>query len=192
MTPADGRAIRLGGAVVVAAVLVLRVIPSVGKWLTQERTRLGEERLLLAETEALVREAPRLNDSVAALTHRVAELAPAVLRGTGRAEAEGDLAARVTLSAEHARLSVGRVVPIPDSVVSAGGMLHRVTVQAALTGDLGEMLRLLETRASGQPTLTPVSIRVLAREPGAPVSDPEALEVELTVTGWYMTGGVAP
>lgn len=192
MTSAEGRALRLGGAVVVAAVLVLRVIPAAAHMAARERTKLGEERVLLAETEALVRQAPRLNDSVAVLTRRVSELAPSVLRGTSRAEAEGDLASRVTLSAERMGLTLGRVVPIPDSVASAGGMLHRVTVQASLTGDLVEVLRLMDTLASGQPTLTPAGIRVIGREPGAPVSAPEALETELTVTGWYMTTAVAP
>jgi hypothetical protein len=71
-------------------------------------------------------------------------------------------------------------------------MLHRVTVQAALTGDLAEVLRLMDTLANGQPTLTPAAIRVVAREPGAPASSPEALETQLTVTGWYMTGAGTP
>ncbi|MEO8032744.1 MAG: GspMb/PilO family protein, partial [Gemmatimonadota bacterium] len=127
-----------------------------------------------------------MEDSMKALTRRVAGLAPAVLKGQTRTEAEADLAAHLQVTAEHQHLSVTRVTPMPDSVVRADGTLHRVSLEASLTGDLHEILALVDTLSRDRVVITPTAIRITAADPGAVQSAPEALTTELTVTGWYL------
>lgn len=153
---------------------------------SEVRDRVAAERLLLAETEGLITSAPGMEDSMKALTHRVAGLAPAVLKGQTRTEAEADLAAHLQVTAEHQHLTVTRVTPLPDSVRRADGTLHRVSVEASLTGDLAEVLALLDTLSRDQVVLTATALRLAAVDPGAPPSATEALATELTVTGWYL------
>ena len=192
MKNSDRKAIRVGGAIVLAAVLVLRVLPATGKWITTQRLRLRQERELLEETEHLIRESPQVEDSMVVLTRKVADLAPSLLHGESGPEAVADLGMRLSLAAERERLTVGKVTTLADSMSRADGTLRRVTVLATFTGDVSELLHLMDSLAGGEPTLTPVAFRVVAAEPGAPVAAPEALAMELTVTGWFLVKGVTP
>jgi hypothetical protein len=149
------------------------------------------ERAMLAETVALIRTAPGMEDSMTHLTRRVASLAARFLLGGSTAEAEADLANRVTAMAERGHLTVDRVVPVADSLRRAGGAVQRVVVQASLTGDLPELLRLLDSLGRGATLLTPASIRLSAGDPSAPVASPEAIKADLTITGWFFVGDTA-
>lgn len=186
MTPRDQRALRWGFGLALGAVLLLRVVPWVVRSFEATRRALVAERTLLMETRALIAAAPLMEDSVKHLTHRIATLAPRLLQGEAAAEAEADLATRVSLSAERLHLTVERVVPVRDSVQRADGTLRRVTVQASLIGDAREILSLLDTLARDPAVLTPAALRLSATNPEAPGTGPEAIHAELTVTGWYL------
>lgn len=192
MTPRDRRALRLGAGLALGAFLLLRVVPWALRVASAERRTLLAERALLAETRALIATAPLLEDSVAHLTHRIATLAPRLLHGEAAAEAEADLATRVSLTAERQHLTVERVVPVPDSVQRAEGTLRRASVQATLVGDAREILALLDTLRRDQVILTPAAIRLAATNPEAPGTVPEAIRADLTVTGWYLIPEKAP
>jgi hypothetical protein len=126
-----------------------------------------------------------MEDSLTHLTRRVASLAPRFLQGESSAEAQADLANRVTLLAERGNISVDRIVPVADSTYRVAGALGRVTVQASLTGDFSELLALLDVLGRSVTLLTPAAIRLSAVDPAAPRASPEAIKAELTVTGWF-------
>jgi len=186
MTPRDRRALRWGVGLALGAFLLLRVVPWAVRFASAERRTVLAQRALLAETRELIAAAPLLEDSVKHLTHRIATLAPRLLHGEAAAEAEADLATRVSLSAERQHLTVERVVPVPDSVQRADGTLRRVTVQASLVGDAGEILALLDSLGRDPVVLSPAALRLAATNADAPGAVPEAIRAEVTVTGWYL------
>jgi hypothetical protein len=186
MTPRDRRALSWGAGLALGAVLVLRVLPWVIRTVRAEHGVLLAQRALLLDTQSIVAAAPLMEDSVRHLTHRIATLAPLLLQGQAGAEAEADLATRVSLSAERQHLTVERVVPLPDTVMRAGGTLRRVTVQASLIGDTRELLALIDTLRRDPAVLTPASLRLATTNPDTPGGAPEAIHADLSVTGWYL------
>jgi|SRR5882672_572887 len=192
MTPRDRRAVRLGVIAVGVAFAVFRVAPWAVGTVHEASQRVAAERAALAETRALITAAPGLEDSLTHLTRRVASLASRFLQGESSAAAQADLANRVTVLAERSHLTVDRIVPVADSLVRSDGALHRVTVQASLSGDLAELIDLLDTMGKEVAVLTPAAVRLTAADPAAPVTQAEVIRADLTVTGWYFVPGSAP
>ncbi len=185
MTPRDRRALRWGAIAIGIALIVLRGAPWAVRSARTTNDRIARERALLLETKALISAAPSLEDSLTHLTRRVASLAPRFLKGESGAEAQSDLADRVSVLAERGHLTVDRIVPEGDSLSRAGGALRRVTVQATLTGDLAELIDLLDTMEHEAALITPVALRLAAADPAAPMTIPEVIRADVTVTGWY-------
>lgn len=185
MTPRDRRALIWGGSVVLAAVLVLRVVPWTVRSALAAETALREQSALLARARADLADASALRDSAVQLGQALVGLAPKILSGNTVADAVADLSGRVNLAASGHQAKLERVDPVPDSTVA--GRLHRVTLRTAFECDVRGLVGVLQTLAFGRAALVVRDLRVTTVDIASPEKSPEVLRVELTVTGWFLT-----
>jgi len=184
VTPRDRRALITGAAIVLGGWLSLNVVPrGYAEW-RGTRERLMVEKRLLADTRQALKELPRLEDSAKALTARVGALAPRILSGSSAPVALNDLSGRLGTLATlcHGRLL--RFESSPDTI--SAGPLRRVTADVSLETDFRGLTEVLE-RLQRDPLVTVVKrVRVTAGDPLAPAGVVERLDVELTVSAWYL------
>lgn len=141
-------------------------------------------RVLLAETEALLTSLPTLEDSARTLRSRIAALAPRILNGHTPAEAVADLSDRLSLLATRQGSQLETVRAVPDTVGSSG--LARVGVVVTMHTDAPGLARWLGAIATHPATLVVQRLRVGAAGGFGTQSEMESLQVETTVTGWYL------
>jgi len=185
MTVRDRRAVMVGCALIVVAVLVLRVIPwSVRSALAAE-TGLRERAALLARARIDLADAALLRDSATQLGQALIGLAPKILSGNSIAEAVSDLSGRVNLAASGHQVKLERVEPVADSTVA--GRLHRVALRASFECDVRGLAGILQALGYGKAALSVRELRVTAVDAGSGDKTPELLRVEMTVAGWFLT-----
>lgn len=184
MTPRDRRALTWGGSAVLAAVLVLRVVPWTFRSAVAAETALREQGALLARARADLADASALRDSAVQLGQALVGLAPKILSGNTVADAVADLSGRVNLAASGHQAKLERVDPVPDSTVA--GRLRRATLRAAFECDVRGLVGVLQALAFGKAALVVRDLRVTAVDIASPEKSPEVLRVELTVTGWFL------
>ena len=185
MTERDRRAVILGGGVVLAALLLLRVLPWTVRSALAAEAGLRERAALLARAQADLADAPVLRDSAVELGQALVGLAPKILSGNTVAEAVSDLSGRVNLAASGHQAKLERVDPVADSAVA--GRLHRATLRAAFECDVRGLAGVLQALEFGKTALSVRELRVTAIDAGSLDKNPEMLRVELTVTGWFLT-----
>src|SRR3989442_59166 len=184
MTPRDRRAVTWGGAIVLTAVLSLRIVPwAVRRGVTAEDA-LRERVATLTRARADLADASVLRDSAVALTRAVVDLAPKLLSGDTPADAMADLAGRLNLAAARAPAKLTRTDQLADSGIA--GRLHRVRLRAELESDVRGVGRFLRAVERGDAVLSIEQLRIGASDPNGAVSGPEVLRGELTVTGWFL------
>ena len=184
MTARDRRALFVGGGVVLAAFLLLRVLPWTLRSAFAAEVGLHQRAALLARAHADLAEAGGLRDSAVALGHALVGLAPKILSGNSPAEAVADLSGRVNLAASRNEAKLERVDPLTDSTVA--GRLHRVGLRAAFECDIRGLVGMLQALTFGKAALTVRELRVTAVDAGSADKNPEVLRVEMTVAGWYL------
>jgi hypothetical protein len=176
----------MGGAVILGAVLGLRVAPwAVSKVITARRG-LVERATLLARARTELDALPRLRDSAQVLTRALVALAPRLLDGATDAEADADLAARLNHIAARAPARLDRLDPLADSATA--GRLARARVRVALETDVRGLVALLRGLEAGDGLLGIEQLDVRSADPAAPERRPEILRVELVVVGWFLRG----
>ena len=185
MTSRDRRAVLVGGAIVLGAVLGLRVVPGAVSASLAARRGLDMQATLLARANAELDALPRLRDSAEVLTRALVALAPRLLDGGTDVEASADLAARVNHAAARAPARLDRLDPLPDSATA--GRLARARVRIALETDVRGLVTLLRALEAGDGLLEIEQLDVRSADPAAPDRRPEILRVELEVVGWYLT-----
>ncbi len=184
MTRRDRRALIVGGATVLTAVLAFRVLPwCIGRVLAEERD-LREKRILLVRARADLADAPLLRDSAGVLTRAVVGLAPKLLSGDMPAEALSDLSGRLNLAASRNQAKLERTDQLADSM--AAGRLRRIRVRTALESDIRGVMGFLRAIEGSDAVLSIEDIRIVAADPGSGEQVPEVLRVEVTVTGWFL------
>jgi hypothetical protein len=184
MKQADRHALVLGGAVVVAAVLLLRVLPWGVRGAKHALGDLRERAGLLAHTRADLAAGRELRDSAAGLSQALIGLAPRLLVGSSAAEAGADLAGRVNLAAARNQAKVEWLDPVANG--AAAGRLRRARLHAALETDVRGLAAFLNAVETGEAVLTVENLRVVAPDPASVGRGPEILKVEVTVSGWYL------
>jgi len=183
VTGRDRRALARGAAVVLAAVLLLRVVPTVARVGGSARDRASDRLLALARAETVVRQMPALRDSLATALAGVIALAPQLLDGRTRAEAAATLSALLSLRAGRSGRWVLRLAPAPDT---ARGAVQPVKVQAEFEGDAAGLTAFLAGVERGQPLLSVVTLAITAPDAVPRQGSAEALRVEVEVRGWYL------
>jgi len=184
MTARDRRALFVGGGVVLAAFLLLRVLPWTLRSAFAAEVGLRQRAALLARAHADLAEAGGLRDSAVALGQALVGLAPKILSGDAPAEAAADLSGRVNLAASRNQAKLERVEPMTDSAVA--GRLHRVALRAAFECDIRGLVGLLQALTFGKAALTVRELRVTAIDAGSADKNPEVLRVDMTVAGWFL------
>jgi type II secretion system (T2SS) protein M len=184
MTGRDRRALVLGGAFVIGAVLLLRVLPWGVRTALATEAGLRQRAALLARARADLAEASVLRDSAVQLGQALVGLAPKILSGSSVAEAVADLSGRVNLAASRSQAKLERVDPLTDSTVA--GRLHRVALRAAFECDIRGLVGMLQALTFGKTTLAVRELRVTAADAGSTDKNPEILRVEMTVAGWFL------
>lgn len=183
MTGRNRRALVSGATVLLAAVLLLRVVPAGVRVVGSARDRASDRLLALARAETLVRQVPALRDSLATALAGVVSLAPRLLGGGTRAEAAATLAALLSLQAGRSGLRVLRLAPAPDT---ARGAVQPVKVQAEFEGDAAGLTAFLAGVERGHPLLSVVALAITAPDAVPRQGSAEALRVEVEVRGWYL------
>jgi Type II secretion system (T2SS), protein M subtype b len=189
VTSRDFRALRRGGAIIVATLLVLRG----GPWAVRSLRHLRERAIAQAKTAAQAREvlmsASAVRDSLGSVLGAIVGLAPELVDGHSEAEAAASLSGVLNLQASQRHIRVVRLDPLPDSGV---GVFGRVTVHAELEGDVGGLAGLLKTIEAGESLLSVSTLVVTAPDPIVRGNSPELLHVELDVSGYYLPRGNGP
>src|SRR5437667_1535184 len=183
MTSRDKRAVLAGGALIIGAVLLLRVVPWVGRSVVGLRSRALAQAATLARAEDALAREPEVRDSLAHVLGRVIALAPKLVDGKTSAEAQASLSGLVSLVANRQHLKVVRLDPLPDS---AAGAFTRVAMHAELEGDAAGLTRLLKDVETGDPLLTVMALSVMAPDPN---SRTEVLRIEMDLAGYYLARG---
>jgi len=184
VTERDRRALVLGGVVVVASLLALRVLPWAVRSALAAETGLRERVAVLSRARSDLTAAAGLRDSVVRLGAALVNLAPRILAGATPAEAVADLAGRVNLAVTSHQAKLERSEAVLDS--AAAGRLRRATLRAAFESDVRGLAGVLQTLEFGPAALTVRELRVTANDPGSGDRAPEVLRVEVTVAGWYL------
>lgn len=187
MTSRDRRALIWGGAAVLGAVFVLRVLP----WTIRGVVSLRAEATERVETVARAREvlagAGATRDSLTQALGAVVALALRLVDGRTSAEAQASLSGLISLAASRHALRVVRLDPLPDS--AADGVFNRVAVHVELEGDVAGLTRFLGAVEKGDPLLMLPALSVQAMDPGARPNVPEQLKIEATIAGFYLPRG---
>ena len=181
MTPRDRRVLMLGGGVILAAVVLLRLGPWAVRAHAALRDRAVESTLAVARAHALLTSGPVIRDSLGPALAGVVALAPRLLDGATAAEAGATLAGQVSAAAAQSGLRVLRIDPLPDSA----GLFGRVSVRAELEGDIRGLVRWLKAVERGDLLLTVPAFSVATNEEPAP-SGAEALRIEASVAGYFL------
>ncbi len=184
MTGRDRRALLIGGTVVVAAVLLLRILPWGARHALAAHAALRERATLLVHAQQDLDDARLLRDSAARITQALVGLAPKLLSGTSAAEAGADLAAQLNLVASRSNARVEQVDLVPD--IARAGRLSRVRVHITLETDIRGLVQALHAIATGSAALVVHELRVSAPDPASPERLPEILKVEMTIGGWFL------
>jgi hypothetical protein len=180
----ERRALVLGGAIVVVAALVLRVVPWGVRSVAGQHERFTAQAALLARAVDDMRTAGTLVDSGAVLEGRVRALAPKILSGSSEAEAVADLTAKLAAGATRHRVKINRIDLLPDS--TRAGQLRAVRLRASLESDSRGTLELLRLLTRDDVVLTLPDLRVTAIDPHTTDQRPEILRTEITVRGWFL------
>jgi len=187
----DRRALVLGGAAVLGAVLVLRVVPWVIRTVRGDLTDLRERSTILAHARADLATTSELRDSAATMTQALVALAPRLLSGNTAAEAGADLSGRLNLVVTRNQGKLERLDPVADSATV--GRLQRASAHVALETDIRGLTGFLRAVEMGDATLIVRDLRVVAPDAASLERQPEILKVEVTVVGWFLgKRGIAP
>ena len=183
MTARDRRALLVGGSVLFASVLLLRVVPWTVRQVVSFRTRAIERTATLVRARDLAAGLPASRDSLRGALAAIVGLAPQLVDGSTSAEAQASLSGLVSLAAARHSLKVLRLDPINDS---AAGVFHRVGLHVECEGDVAGLAALLRSLETGAPLLSVPDLSVQALDPWGDPKVAERLHIELTIAGWYL------
>jgi len=184
VTVRDRKAVLTGGAVIVAALLALRVLPVLARAAVHADGELHARVDLVARSRAELGELERLRDSAAALSHAIVALAPHLVAGASPSDAVAAVAAELSLAANHYHLKLVATTPVDADTIA--GRLHRVRMHAQLEGDVRGLSELVRGLEASDPVLVVRDLRVTAPAPTIDSYGPEVLAIEITVEGWYL------
>ncbi|MGH7612411.1 MAG: type II secretion system protein GspM [Gemmatimonadales bacterium] len=183
MTPRDARAIQLGTAAILGALIVLRGAPAAVRGVAWLHQRAIAQADVAARSRALLAASPATQDSLSGVLRGIVGLAPTLVDGHSAAEAAASLSGMVSHAANRHALKVLRLDPLPDSTA---GVFSRVSVHAELEGDVAGAARLLRAIERGAPLLSVTALAVSATDPWSRPGTGEVLRVEMDVTGFYL------
>lgn len=190
MTARDRQAVRLGLALVMGAILAMRVLPAGVRKLQQDRSDVAQLHGSVIRTRSLLAARSTIEDSLRQSLQTLLARAEWLLQGRTTLEAAANLDATVARVANVSGLRLIEFRAVPDST---GGLLGTVATAVRLEGDVRGLAALLEAvAASESPVLNLATLAVQAPEPAGPEGRAEVLRVEVLVRGWFLRADEAP
>jgi type II secretory pathway component PulM len=190
MTPRDWRAIAIGSAVVLPALLVMwGVRPYVNRLKGLQR-EVATQRDLVAREQALIHDRPAPDSTLKALQVHLSDMNERLFPGGDELGATAALATYVTQLARQHGVLVQQGETRPPGVAAGGGGLKTIEVGVRAAGDLEGVLEWLAALETG-PRLVEVARLGIERAGGASSQrDPEreTLAVGLVVRGYTAAG----
>lgn len=183
MSPRERRAVRLGGTIVLAAVLALRVLPAVFRMHAALRLRASQQMATLARARATVAAARAGQDSFQVAARAMVALAPRFLAGASEAEAAANLTAQLTMVANRAGLEVAALNLVPDS---ARGTFVPIVLRGEVAGDITGVAHFLGVVERSPVVLSLRSLVITAEDPFEQQPRPERLRVAFVMSGWRL------
>lgn len=183
MTARDRRALRRGGAVILAAVLLLRVLPALARHYAAVRVGATERLATLVRARSLLAAAPAVTDSFAVAARQLVGLAPELVDGETAADAAAALTAELSLIANRAGLRVTSLNALPNST---RGTFVPVLLSGQLEGDIGGLAGFLRAVEGGRMVLSLRSLNVMAADPLEQQPGAEQLRLEVVIAGWRL------
>lgn len=183
MNQRDRRALTLGAATIVGAILLFRVLPAAVHAWRSDRAELAERRSLVDRAERELSTVGALEQATAATRTQLVALAPKLLSGGTEAEALADLNGRLALAANRSRTRLIRADQVTDSGRVA--RLRRVRLRIQVESDWRGLAGFFRAAIDDPATLRVTAVSVRSNE-GAPLRGPEVLEGEVEVGGWYL------
>lgn len=181
MSPRDRRALAIGGALLVPALLFALVVRPLAGGVGETRERVREQRELLARERGLVAEAPRYPARLRRAEAALRAEAPRLFRGIDGLAAASALEEYVSDAAERNRVSVRQSESRDGETVAEGITALQVDLQGE--GDLRGILSLLRALDSGPRLVRVEQLAIEARGAG----DNAPLSFNLTAIGYAMS-----
>lgn len=188
MKASDRRALVWGGLVVLAAAMVLRILPLSIRAVTSLRVETADRVLTLSRAQEVLEGARATRDSLAQALSSIVALAPRLVDGSSEADAQASLSDFVSFTAGRHAMRIVRLDPLSDS--TADGLFSQVAVHVELEGDIAGLTRFLGTVETGDPLLTVPALSVQAPDLNGHTNVPEALKIEATIVGFYLPRGM--
>jgi hypothetical protein len=177
----DRTTLVVGSAIVATLFVAARGVPALTRWQTMQRDEAVAMANELGDARLAQRLGPLMRDSLRAQRARLAQLDSSLLVAATPAAAASALAETLGELAKDAAVKVSAMQLSADSA-STRSIAH-VSVRMMATADiygLAEFLRGVET---GRELLAVRELAVSQPEPVAPPNKPEALRVDITVSG---------
>lgn len=186
MTSRDRRAVLLGTTVVAVAWIGMRGVPGGLGWLETTRSTALQRAELVERGRARVRDVDTLADSLESFA-RIAESLPEVLLAGGDEEAAiVDLMGRVRRLVGGPRVRITAFDRLTETKEQSPLVLVNVTVM--LKTDFQGLLSVI-TRIESDRALAIETVDVKAPAAHADREQPEILEADVVVSGWYRPVG---
>lgn len=180
MTNRERRILRWG-AVVIAVLLTMRTVPRGLRWFAGHHAELESRAAVVARMRAELSGMNALADSVARVRAELIGLDSLLLEAHTDVGAFAEMSLRLRALADRFALDVRETAQEADSASTPP--FRRIRIRVALAADSRGLLGALHALATEVPVLTVDWLNVKARDPA---SNPEVLDVEAALTGWYI------
>jgi hypothetical protein len=181
LTHRDRRTITIGSAVLLAAWLMLRVVPAAARRVAAAHSRAEAAALNLARAQETLALAPTARESLAVRGQQLVALARRLLAGASPAEASAELSSLVSGAAVLCHV---RIVQQESGVDSSASIFTRVRMRVEAEGDATGIAGWLASLEEGAKLVRVRSLAITAPEPGAPPGQPERLRAQLVLDAW--------
>lgn len=179
----DRRAVLLGAALLVPALVLARGLPVWRRWNAETAARAETARSQAVRTEAMAQGFAGVVDSLDARTQRLQAVTSHLVTGSTLPEAQANFEAALAEAARPALVRLDAVRIRVDSTAIAHGGFPRLYAEAQATADLTGIALFLAALERGSPLL---AIRQVAIEPTTGISSSPStvpvLSLRLTVT----------
>lgn len=169
------------GAGLIMALLVIRTVPQSIRWFAVRHSELESRGAVVARMRADVAGMNALADSVARARAQLVGVDSLLLEAHTNTGALAEMSLRLRTLADRYGLNVKEVAQQADSASALP--FRRVRMRVSFAADSRGLLRALQSLATELPVLRVSAVTVKAEDPA---SNPEVLDVEAAVTGWYV------
>lgn len=176
----DTRAMIVGAAVILVALVAARGAPALSGWTRRQEQRAVRSSIDLADARSAIALAASLRDSARAGRSRVASLDSAFVTGNSVLRGAANLASELSENVEVVGARVDALQA--DSVADASSAVRRVRVRGSVSGELATLMQFIMLVETG-PRLLVISDLALSRREAASATQAERIQANFVVEG---------